>query len=187
MGKQLLIRFLVIAIAMLNMCYGSSKEIDPWLQNLSHSKEKVTHLHFYLHDMFSGQNPSALQIVKSDIKRKSPTLFGALVMMDDQLTDGPLPTSKEVGRAQGLYGSSGQTTVDLAMVFNLVFTSGLFNGSTLAVVGANQATDSIRELPIIGGTGVFRLARGFASLKTYFYNATNGDAIVEYNVSVIHY
>ncbi|XP_065865209.1 dirigent protein 21-like [Euphorbia lathyris] len=169
---------------MVHICYGSSKEIDPWL---SHAKEKVSHLHFYLHDTFSGQNPSAVEIVKPDITHISPTLFGALVMIDDPLTEGPLPISKEVGRAQGLYGSSGQTTFDLAMAFNLVFTSGLFNGSTLAVLGRNQATDSTRELPIVGGTGVFRLARGFASLKTYFINATNGDAIVEYNVSAIHY
>lgn len=71
------------------------------------------------------------------------------------------------------------------MSVNFVFTSGKHNGSSLTVLGRNPVVHSVRELPIIGGTGVFRLARGFALAKTYFINTTL--AIVEYNVVALHY
>ncbi|KAK7833783.1 dirigent protein 17 [Quercus suber] len=42
-------------------------------------------------------------------------------------------------------------------------------------------------MPIIGGTGAFRFARGFMQAKTQFFNLTSGNAIVEYHVVAIHY
>uniref|UniRef100_A0A7N2N2D0 Dirigent protein n=1 Tax=Quercus lobata TaxID=97700 RepID=A0A7N2N2D0_QUELO len=45
----------------------------------------------------------------------------------------------------------------------------------------------IREMPIVGGTGAFRLARGFVTAKTHVLNFTSGDAIIEYHVVAIHY
>ncbi|CAM8932344.1 unnamed protein product [Rhodiola kirilowii] len=42
-------------------------------------------------------------------------------------------------------------------------------------------------MPILGGTGVFRLARGVAIANTYYFNMTTFDAIVEYNVALLHY
>ncbi|MFQ6635341.1 hypothetical protein Gotur_012196 [Gossypium turneri] len=38
-------------------------------------------------------------------------------------------------------------------------------------------------MPIVGGSGIFRFARGYALAKTVWFNK-NGDAIVEYNVTV---
>ncbi|XP_050234913.1 dirigent protein 21-like [Mercurialis annua] len=184
MGRVALLLVACVLVLVMPMANSSTQEIDQWL---SHAKEKVTHLHFYFHDTFSGANPTAMKIAQSAITDKSPTLFGIVVMIDDPLTEGPEPTSKEVGRAQGLYGSSDQKNVGLLMGMNLVFTTGKFNGSTLAILGRNPALEHVREIPIIGGTGAFRLSRGFASLKTYFFNATSGDAIVEYNVVVSHY
>ena len=43
----------------------------------------------------------------------------------------------------------------------------------------------LRGMPIIGGTGAFRLARKFVTAKTHLF--TSGDAIVEYHVVAIHY
>ena len=37
----------------------------------------------------------------------------------------------------------------------------------------------------MAGTGVFRFARGYAIAQTHWFNIM-GDAIVEYNVTVIH-
>ncbi|KAK4411081.1 Dirigent protein 19 [Sesamum angolense] len=60
-----------------------------------------------------------------------------------------------------------------------VFTEGKYNGSTVVVLGRNPIGEQYRELPIIGGTGVFRLARGVVTLQTYFFNFTMALAIVE--------
>ncbi|KAK9287458.1 hypothetical protein L1049_015879 [Liquidambar formosana] len=178
---------LVVAMPIVHSTIEEPKEVDEWLHKIHFAKEKMTKLHFYFHDTPSGKNPTAMQVAQSSITNKSSALFGLIEMIDDPLTTEPEPTSKLVGRAQGLYGASGLQDLALLMAVNFAFTSGKFNGSTLTILGRNLALHPIREMPIVGGTGVFRLARGFARAKTYSLNATTGDAIVDYNVSVIHY
>ncbi|MCD7450050.1 hypothetical protein HAX54_003106 [Datura stramonium] len=163
------------------------KAVEQWFQKLPYAKQKVTKFHFYFHDIFSGKNPTAVPIARSSMTAKSPTLFGSVVMIDDPLTIGPEPNSTIVGRAQGIYGSDDQKELGLVVAFNFVFTTGKYNGSTLSVLGQNRALRKYREMPIIGGSGIFRLARGIATAKTYWISATGGDAIVEYNVIVLHY
>ncbi|OVA19655.1 Plant disease resistance response protein [Macleaya cordata] len=151
-------------------------------------KEKVTRLHFYFHDILSGKNPTALRVAQAPTTNQSSTMFGALLMVDDPLTQGPKPNSKLVGRAQGLYGFAGQNTTAIIVAISYVFTDKKFiNGSSLSILSHNPVTNPVRELTIVGGTGWFRFARGVAQAKTYFLNTTTGDAIVEYNVTVIHY
>ena len=84
------------------------KEVDEWLQKLQHGKERVSRVQFFLHDILSGKNPSAVEVAKASITNKSSTFFGLVNIFDDPLTEGPEPTSKLVGRAQGLYGFDGQ-------------------------------------------------------------------------------
>lgn len=55
------------------------------------------------------------------------------------------------------------------------------------MLGRNAPYLPAREIPIVGGTGVFRLARGFARTKTYQFNPTTTNGVYEYNVVVIHY
>ncbi|WMV51597.1 hypothetical protein MTR67_044982 [Solanum verrucosum] len=57
------------------------------------------------------------------------------------------------------------------MTLNLVFTSDEYNGSTLSVLGRNPA---FREMPIVGGSGVFRLAQGSATAKMYWIDTNKG-------------
>ncbi|KAM5550003.1 dirigent protein 23-like [Rosa sericea] len=161
-----------------------------WAESVEAKKEAtpletVTNLQFYFHDTVSGKNPSAVRVAQAANTDKSPTLFGALLMADDPLTETPDPNSKLVGRAQGLYGSSGQQEFGLIMAMSFAFTDGAFNGSSVSIFGKNPALHPVRELPVVGGTGVFRLARGYAIAKTYRFDTT-GDAIVGYNVTVTH-
>ncbi|XP_027096055.1 dirigent protein 22-like [Coffea arabica] len=166
----------------------SPKVVELWLKKLGHVKhKKLTKLHFYFHDTLSGNNPTAVEVAQANITSKSPTLFGIVNVMDDPLTVGPEPASKIVGFAQGFYASASQQDVGLLMTLNFVFTDGKYNGSTLSILGQNHVFHNYRELPILGGSGVFRLARGIATAKTYAFNATTGDAIVEYHVIVMHY
>ncbi|XP_057964019.1 dirigent protein 23-like [Malania oleifera] len=163
------------------------KEANAWASKLRYAKLKASNLHFYFHDIVSGENQTAVKVAQSTITDKSVTLFGLIMMFDDPLTVGPEPSSELVGRAQGIYGSTGIDQLGLLMTMNLFFTDGKYNGSTLAVVGRNVVMTPLREMPVVGGTGVFRFARGFATAKTYYRNLTTGDAVVEFNVMVLHY
>ncbi|XP_038707757.1 dirigent protein 23-like [Tripterygium wilfordii] len=162
--------------------WAQAKEI--WVNRVVREKETVTNLQFYFHDTFTGNNPSAIVSIQPNTTKKYATLFGGIVMIDDPLTVTPDPNSKLVGRAQGLYGSAGQTEFSLIMAVSLRFMDGGYNGSSLSISGTNPASNPVRELPIVGGTGIFRMARGFAIAHTYFFNSTSGDAIVGYNVTV---
>jgi len=148
-------------------------------------REKVSHLHFYFHDIVAGQNATAVQVASAPMTKSSPTGFGSVVVMDDCLTEGPEVTSKVVGRAQGIYVSSSQENFHLLMASTFVFESGKYNGSTLAMIGKNAALEEVREMPIVGGSGLFRLARGYALARTHSIDSTT--AVVEYNVTVLHY
>ncbi|XP_062112251.1 dirigent protein 22-like [Humulus lupulus] len=152
-----------------------------------HMAEKLSHLHFYFHDVIAGRNPTAIRIAEGETTKNSSTWFGAVMMMDDPLTVGPELSSKKVGRAQGIYGSASQSEVGFLMVLNYVFTEGKYNGSTLSILGRNAALSEMREMPIVGGSGLFRFARGYAQAKTHTLNVETGEAVVEYNVYVLHY
>lgn len=153
-------------------------------------KEQVTNLHFFFHDILGGKNPSAVLVAKAKnttIGDKSPTPFSTVFAVDDPLTVGPELTSEVIGNCQGLYASTGQDNLSLVVYFDFGFTKGEFNGSAISVFSRNPVLETERELAVVGGRGKFRMARGFAQLKTFSVNQTNGDAIVEYNVTVFHY
>nr|XP_029117965.1 dirigent protein 22-like [Elaeis guineensis] len=162
-------------------------------------EEKSTHLHFYMHDILSDPNPTAIRVVKGPPKlpRLPNFNFGDIsghqtstyiFVMDNPLTEGPNPTSKLVGWAQGLYvfASQGSDRASL-LTTNLVFKEGKYIGSTLSILSRDAAFALVRELPVVGGTGMFRLARGYALLNTYSFNTTLGDADLELDVYVVHY
>ncbi|KAG8368134.1 hypothetical protein BUALT_Bualt15G0013500 [Buddleja alternifolia] len=152
-------------------------------------QEKKTHLRFFLHDTLSGNNPSAVQIAGPNTTKNvnDPTPFATTFVIDDPLTEGPEPTSKVIGNARGLYVSSSKDkNLTLVMYVDLGFTNGRFKGSSLSVFSRNPVTEKHRELAVVGGRGRFRLARGVVLVKTQYLNITNGDAVLEYNVEVVH-
>ncbi|CAN8254303.1 unnamed protein product [Cochlearia groenlandica] len=151
-----------------------------------HKPEKLTHLHFYFHDTVSGNKPTAVVVATGPNTSTSAFSFGMVVVVDDPLTVGPELTSGEIGRAQGMYSFADQNTFGLLMNFNLVFTKGEFSGSSVAMFGRNQVKLKVREMSIIGGTGAFRFAGGYAQATTFSANFTSGDAVVEYNVYIWH-
>lgn len=150
-------------------------------------KEKISYVHFYFHDRVSGQNVTAVEVASALTSKTSATLFGTVMVMDDLLTEGPEATSKMVGRAQGIYVFSCQQKLHLLMALTFVFESGKYNGSTIAIMGKNAVFDKVREMPIVGGSGSFRFARGYALARTHFFNLNTSNAIVEYTLTVVHH
>ncbi|KAK1323577.1 hypothetical protein QJS10_CPA02g00579 [Acorus calamus] len=151
------------------------------------SHEKLSHLRFYWHDIVSGRNPTAVTVAQATTTNASPTGFGAVVMIDDPLTESPELGSRLVGRAQGMYASSDKEAVGLIMAMNFVFVEGKHNGSTLTVLGRNEVLTETREMPVVGGSGSFRFARGYVQARTHWFDMNTGDATVEYNVFVLHH
>ncbi|KAL8542196.1 hypothetical protein ACS0TY_003166 [Phlomoides rotata] len=151
-------------------------------QQFTEAKEaQTTHLHFYFHDIVGGKHPTAIRVAGPK------NGFGLTAIIDDPLTEGPEPGSKVVGRAQGLYTQSSQDGSALLMAMNFVFKEGWYNGSSLSILGSNQFLEAVREMPIVGGSGVFRFAHGYVLAKTKTFNPGTGDAVVEYNVFVMHH
>ncbi|KAL5707719.1 Dirigent protein 20 [Ranunculus cassubicifolius] len=151
---------------------------------LGEMKEKLTHFRVYWHDVVAGPKPTAVNVVKPV---NTTNGFGAVSMIDDALTMGPKLTSKLVGRAQGFYALASQTDLGLLMAMNFVLTEGKYNGSTISILGRNSVLLKVREMPIIGGSGLFRFARGYVEARTIWFDLKSGDATVEYNVYVLHY
>ncbi|KAK1390742.1 Dirigent protein [Heracleum sosnowskyi] len=155
-------------------------------KTLQIGKEKISHFRVYWHDIISGPSPTSVPIVKP-YSNISSTFFGSIEMIDNPLTEGPDVKSKLFGRAQGFYGSAGQENLSLLMSMNFVFCEGKYNGSTITVMGRNEVFTKVREMPVIGGSGLFRFARGYVQASTHTFDLKTGDAVVMYNVYVMHY
>jgi hypothetical protein len=153
---------------------------------VSAAGEKTTHIKVYWHDVVSGANPTAVRVAEAAVTNTSKSFFGAVVVIDDPLTEGPDLKSNPVGRAQGTYVSAGKDAVALMMSMNFVFQAGSYNGSTVAIFGRNEVFSSVREMAVVGGTGVFRWAEGYAQARTHTFDLKSGDATVEYNLYIKH-
>ncbi|CAI0402558.1 unnamed protein product [Linum tenue] len=148
-------------------------------------RQQLTHLRFYWqNDASSSPNATDVMVVQPV---SNSSAFGCVSMMDDPLTVGPSLGSALVGRAQGFYACASRKAFGLLMAMNLVLLRGKYNGSSVTVLGRNEVPLKVRELPVVGGTGVFRMATGYALLTTSFFDPTAGIAVVEYNVYIWHY
>ncbi|KAF0902536.1 hypothetical protein E2562_017934 [Oryza meyeriana var. granulata] len=144
----------------------------------------LTKFKVYFHDVFGGPNPTAIRVAQAASTNGSSTSFGAVVAIDDPLTSEAASGSAEVGRAQGSYTFADQKTLGLLMNMNFVFTAGEHNGSSLAIMGRNEVLSSVREMGIVGGTGKFRMAKGYVEARTVDSGAKSGETIVEYTLFV---
>ncbi|KAL1204922.1 Dirigent protein 8 [Cardamine amara subsp. amara] len=149
-----------------------------------HKKEKLTHLRVYWHNSVNGPNPSAVMI-QHPVSNSST--FGAISMMDDALTLDVPRNSTVVGHAQGIYAGADQREIGYLMVMNFAFNTGKYNGSTITIVGRNIVWSKVREMPVVGGSGIFRFARGYVEARTKSFHLKSMVSIVEYNCYILHY
>ncbi|KAJ4814211.1 Dirigent protein [Rhynchospora pubera] len=142
--------------------------------------EETVHLHFYIHFI---ENQTEVVVAKSDIRVPGSFYnFGSIVVVDNPLTEGINITSKPVGKVQGLFSVMDSLTVVWSA--NIVFTTGQYNGSSIAILGPDNITKPVREVSIVGGSGYFRRAQGHILLKTVSVDFDTGDAEAEVDVYV---
>ena len=185
MASQFTVFFLILSLStvlVIGEDHGFGRILDRKLLGLN--EEKLSHFQFYWHDIVSGRNATSVPVVRPP---QNTSTFGFVSMIDNPLTLGPKVNSKLVGRAQGFYASASQEEVSLLMVMNFAFIEGKYNSSTITVLGRNSVFNNMREMPVIGGSGLFRFSRGYAQARTHTFDPKTGDAIVEYNVYVLHY
>ncbi|PHT45262.1 Dirigent protein 21 [Capsicum baccatum] len=177
--------FIIFSIFLSSFSNGVFLEEISDILAINLQSQKTSHLHFYFHDILSGKNPSAIKIISPG--GEGIYGFGKTFICDDALTIGPNASTEVIGRAQGIYAIASQSELALLMTMNFEFTQGKYNGSGISIFGRNPVMRDVREMPIVGGTGLFRFARGYALAHTIWSDVKSGDAIVEYNVFVQHF
>ncbi|GLT71351.1 hypothetical protein SLA2020_433790 [Shorea laevis] len=178
--------FLIFSSFAINLVVGDdgfARTMDRKLFGMK--KEKLSHFRLYWHDIVSGRKPSSVAVTPP--ANNSSTLFGMIRMIDNPLTMGPKMSSKMVGKAQGFYSSSSQEGIGLLMAMNFAFTEGKYNGSTITILGRNLVFSEVREMPVVGGSGLFRFGRGYVQARTHWLDPSTQDAIVRYDCYVLHY
>ncbi|XP_049367079.1 dirigent protein 25-like [Solanum verrucosum] len=93
-------------------------------------------------------------------------MFGTLTVFDDELTEGHELNSGLVGKSQGFYISSSEDGTSQTMAFTVMFHSGSYSDS-LSFFGVHRVRVSESHLAIMGGTGKYVNAKGFATVKTF--------------------
>ena len=189
MATKFLLSFLLISCYVLSISgekeTGFVGSVDP--KSLSYKKKHtLSHFRFYWHEIFSGSNPSSVRIIPPQPKYSTTTTFGSVGVFDNVLTLGPELYSKVVGSAEGLYSSTSQKEFALLVITNFVLTEGKYNGSTITFVGRSPIAQKVREMPVVGGSGVFRFARGFVESRTLSFDPQTRNNTIEYNVYVYH-
>lgn len=151
------------------------------------STEKVARLQLYVQDIKAGPNKTVWDVARSNITCHSATDFGLVRVMDNKITAGPDYDSEEVGRAQAIIAFTDMQETAITMNFNFYLKTGKYSGSTLSVVGRQSLSlnEVNREMPIVGGTGVFRMARGYAICNTYLNKDTY--IVLEYTLYVFYH
>ncbi|KAK4440828.1 Dirigent protein 25 [Sesamum alatum] len=93
-------------------------------------------------------------------------MFGTMTVFDDELTEGHELGSGLVGKAQGFYISSSEDGTSQTMAFTVMFTSGSYADS-LSFFGVHRTAVAESHLAVMGGTGKYVNAKGFATVKTF--------------------
>lgn len=131
----------------------------------SNAGRRLLKLNFFLQE-----DPSSSYFVVPPLEGYGGN-FGALVVIDQAITVSPAPSSAQIGRARGLAVFAHKATVpgpELVWTaeFNDPRPSG-YGTNSLSLRGYNGLGQEEREVAIVGGTGLFRLAKGWAILRTY--------------------
>lgn len=112
-------------------------------------------------------------------------MFGTMTVFDDELTEGHELGSGLVGKAQGFYVASSEDGSSQTIAMTAMFQSGGYVDS-ISFFGVHRTVVSESQLAIMGGTGKYVNARGFATIKTFtganLQNTDGQETVVQFTV-----
>ncbi|XP_061375848.1 dirigent protein 22-like [Gastrolobium bilobum] len=165
---------------------GFVRSLDREMMGME-KKKNFSQFRFYWQDIVVGNNVTSVAIVPPLPKYNPVNAFGLVRIFDNALTLGPELSSKLVGRAEGFYASTSPTQLDFLVVMSFALFEGRYNGSSITIAGRDVVSNTVREMPVIGGSGVFRFSTGYAEARTHFFDPKTDNAVLEFNVYVFHY
>ncbi|XAR55363.1 hypothetical protein NMG60_11035415 [Bertholletia excelsa] len=151
---------------------------------------KQTKMTLHFQDYVGGPNATAVIVTGMPNRAWGFTSFGTIFVTDDPITKDPNKDSPEIARGQGVYVTSSLDGSNAQVMFSIVFTNEECKGSTLEIQGTSVQLAKIRELAVVGGTGKFRFARGYATFETVHLEALKPSvfySVIRCNVTVEHY
>ncbi|XP_050231738.1 dirigent protein 4-like [Mercurialis annua] len=163
--------------------YYSETECDICMQ------QKMTTLNFFQHTIFGGKNPNTVLIAQANTTRTDGVVeFGNLFALNSALRVGISPTSRMIGRAKGLQVGASQEyeSPTFFVCSDYGFDKGKFNESSFVICSTNSFSEPTRELAVIGGRKKFRMATGFAKIRTAYFSSTQRYAITKHDVTLFH-
>ncbi|KAL6011224.1 hypothetical protein ACLOJK_001669 [Asimina triloba] len=92
-------------------------------------------------------------------------LFGTMTVIDDELTEGHELGSPVVGKAQGFYVASSEDGHSQTMAFTTMFEDSQYLDS-LSFFGVHRTASTESYLGVMGGTGKYVNAKGYAKIKS---------------------
>ncbi|CAK9157990.1 unnamed protein product [Ilex paraguariensis] len=148
---------------------------------------KETNMTIYFQDRFAGPNTTTVPITGIPGHLWTFGSFGTVFGIDSPITQGLEGSSEQIARGQGVHVTSALDGSATYVSISIVFMNEEFSSSTLEIQGANYLYVNVRELAVVGGTGQFRYARGFATFETAFLDMKAAYAVIRCNITVEHY
>ncbi|KAK9741419.1 hypothetical protein RND81_03G104300 [Saponaria officinalis] len=106
-----------------------------------------------------GQLPSGVSLQK--------LMFGSITVIDDELTEGPELGSGVIGQGQGFYLASSLDGESHTMAFTTLFHGDHddHEDDTISFFGVHRTASPISHIAIVGGTGKYENAKGYATIE----------------------
>ncbi|XP_042489354.1 dirigent protein 9-like [Macadamia integrifolia] len=94
-------------------------------------------------------------------------MFGTITVVDDELTEGQDLGSTVVGKAQGFYLASSVVGTSHTMAFTALFHGGAqVPDDTISFFGVHRTVATESQVAVVGGTGKYENAKGYANIQT---------------------
>ncbi|XP_071722630.1 dirigent protein 22-like [Rutidosis leptorrhynchoides] len=111
--------------------------------------------------------------------------FGTTYVAEVPITRAPDPRSKRMANLQGVFVGVSRSDPNntISYMTHISFIHGKYRGSTLSIFGISNRSEPVRERPIVGGTGKFRLSSGYVETR----DISDYPDVEEYHICVLHY
>uniref|UniRef100_A0ACD5XK91 Uncharacterized protein n=1 Tax=Avena sativa TaxID=4498 RepID=A0ACD5XK91_AVESA len=119
--------------------------------------------------------------------RPQSLLSGTTTIIDEDLTESHEFGAAVVGSAQGFHVASSRDGASRTVVLTAMFGGGEVHGDTLSFVGVHRTEATASHVTIVGGTGKYWNAKGFAAIQTLQtdddqHNTESGKSLLQFDV-----